>query len=80
MNKEMKMVVNTIINEMGRMEERINKRFERMEYRLDSMQHEINSMQHEVNACKLERDEINMLLKKVDQHEERIKALEKRTA
>lgn len=30
MDKEMKTMVNTIIDEMGRMEERINKRFEKI--------------------------------------------------
>lgn len=65
MTEEMKMMINTILEEMGRMENRINRRFERIEERLDSMQHEIN-------ACKLERDSISLLIKRIDQLEERI--------
>lgn len=65
MTEEMKMMVNTILEEMERMENRINRRFERIEERLDSMQHEIN-------ACKLERDSISLLIKRMDQLEERI--------
>lgn len=53
MTEELKTAVNTIIDEMGRMEERMNKRmgecfeqvdkhFDKMEIRLESMQHEIN--------------------------------------
>lgn len=65
MTEEMKMMINTILEEMERMENRINRRFERIEERLDSMQHEIN-------ACKLERDSISLLIKRIDQLEERI--------
>lgn len=69
MTEEMKMMINTILEEMERMENRINKRmdqrFERIEARLDSMQHEIN-------ACKLERDSVSLLIKRMDQLEERI--------
>lgn len=65
MTEEMKMMIGTILEEMERMENRINRRFERIEERLDSMQ-------HEVNACKLERDSISLLIKRIDQLEERI--------
>lgn len=52
MDEEMKTMVNVIIYEMGRMEERVNKKmdsrfdavdkyFEYIEFRLDSMQHEL---------------------------------------
>ncbi len=59
MNEEMKMMVNAIVDEMGRMEDRINKCFDKIETCLESMQHEIN-------ACKLECDSIGLLLKKID--------------
>ena len=66
MTEEMKLMVNTILEEMERMENRINKRmdrrFERIEERLDSMKH----------ACKLERDSVSLLIKKIDQLEARI--------
>ncbi|MCI9298532.1 MAG: hypothetical protein HFI10_13980 [Lachnospiraceae bacterium] len=65
MTKEMKWMVNTILEEMERMENRINRRFEGIEDRLESMQHEIN-------ACKLERDSVSLLIGKVDQLERRI--------
>lgn len=65
MTKEMKWMVNTILEEMEKMENRINRRFERIEDRLESMQHEIN-------ACKLERDSVSLLIRKVDQLERRI--------
>ena len=64
MTKEMKWMVNTILEEMERMENRI-RRFEGIEDRLESMQHEIN-------ACKLERDSVSLLIGKVDQLERRI--------
>lgn len=62
MTEEMKRMVNTILEEIDRMENRINRRFERIEVRLDSMQHEIN-------ACKLERDSVSLLIKRMDQLE-----------
>lgn len=65
MTKEMKWMVNTILEEMERMENRINRRFEGIEDRLESMQHEIN-------ACKTERDSVSLLIGKVDQLERRI--------
>ena len=65
MTKEMKWIVTNILEDMERMENRINRRFEGIEDRLESMQHEIN-------ACKLERDSVSLLIGKVDQLERRI--------
>lgn len=73
MDSEMKMMFNTIIEEMGNMEERTNKRF-------DKIENELELLHHEVNACKLERESIGLLIKKIDQLEKRIEELEKRTA
>ena len=73
MDDEIKMMLNAILEEMGRVEERTNKRFDKIEARLESMQHEIN-------ACKLEKDTISLLIKKSDQLEKRIEELEKKTA
>ena len=73
MDNEMKMMFNTILEEMGNMEERTNKRFDKIENQLEIMQHEIN-------ACKLERESIGLLIKKIDQPERRIEELEKKTA
>lgn len=46
MDNEIKMMLNAILEEMGRVEERTNKRFDKIENQLEIMQHEIN-------ACKL---------------------------
>lgn len=58
MNEEMKMVVNTIVDEMGRMEERINtrmdRRFDEVDRHFDKIEQRLDSMQHEINACKLD--------------------------
>lgn len=77
MNEEMKVMVNTLIDEMGRMEDRINKK---MDERFDKIETCLESMQHEINLCKLERDSIGLLIKKIDQPEKRIEELEKKTA
>ncbi len=55
MDSEMNMMFNTIIEEMGHIEERANKRFDKIEKQLGLMQHEINS-------CKLERESIGLLI------------------
>lgn len=68
MTEELKTAVNTIIDEMGRMEERMNKRmdecFEQVDKHFDKMEFRLESMQHEISACKLERDSVGLLLKK----------------
>ena len=73
MTDEMKMMVNAILEEMDKMEGRINKRFDKIEAQMEAMQHEIN-------ACKLERESVGLLLKKIDQLETRIAELEKKVA
>lgn len=54
MDSEMKMMFNTIIEEMGNIEERTNKRFDKMENRFNKIENELELLHHEVNACKLE--------------------------
>ena len=49
MDSETKMMLNAILEEIGRIDERTNKRFDKIDSKLDSLQ-------HEVNACKLERE------------------------
>lgn len=70
MTEELKAAVNTIIDEMGRMENRIHKRmdecFAQVDNHFDKMESRLESMRHEVNACKLERDSVGLLLKKID--------------
>jgi len=72
MDNETKMMLNAILEEIGRIDERTNKRFDKIDARLESLQ-------HEVNACRLERESIGLLIKKIDQLESRIEELEKRT-
>ena len=73
MDNEIKMMLNSILDEIGLAEERANNRFNKIENKLDLIQ-------HEVNACKLERESVSLLLKKIDQHEKRIEELERKTA
>ncbi len=73
MDNETKMMLNAILEEIGQIDERTNKRFDKIDARLESLQ-------HEVNACRLERESIGLLIKKIDQLESRIEELEKRTA
>ncbi|MBD5514985.1 MAG: hypothetical protein HDR06_10130 [Lachnospiraceae bacterium] len=77
MDKETREMFNTILEEMGRMEDRINRR---MDTRFDKLEARMEIMQHEINACKLDHETISLLIKKVDQHDQRIEELEKKTA
>lgn len=72
MTEEMKVMVNTILEEMERMENRINRRFDKMDQRFEKIEQRMYSMQHEINACKLEKDAVSLLIKRMDQLEERI--------
>lgn len=56
MDNEIKGMLNAIMDEMGRMEERLNSGMDKIENRLEIMQHEIN-------ACKLERETMGLLIK-----------------
>lgn len=73
MDNETKMMLNAILEEIGNVEERTNKRFDKIDAQLETMRHEIN-------ACKLERESVSLLLKKIDQLESRIEELEKKIA
>ena len=66
MDDEIKMMLNTILDEMGRMEDWINKRFDAVDERFDKIGARLETMQHEINACKLERESIGLLIKKID--------------
>lgn len=73
MDNDTKMMLNAILEEMDKIEGRINQRFDKIDFQLETMQHEIN-------ACKMERESVSILLKKIDQLESRIEELEKRIA
>lgn len=65
MDKETKMMFNSIIEEMERMENRISKkmdkRFDAVDKHFDEIESRLEIMQHEINACKLERETIKYL-------------------
>ena len=69
MDDEIKMMLNTILDEIGRIEDRINKRFDAVDGRFDKIEARSETIQREVNACKLERESIGLLIKKIDQLE-----------
>ena len=71
---------NSVLEEMAKMEERINERFDTMERRFEKMENHIELLHHEVNACKLERESVGLLIKKIDQSEARSEELEKKIA
>jgi len=77
MDSETRMMLNRILEEMALMEERI---CTRMDKRFEKIESQLELMQHEVNACKLERESIGLLIKKIDQLESRIEELEKKSA
>lgn len=55
MDVEIKMMLNAVIEEMGQMEERINKRmdkrFDETDERFNIIENQLEIMQHEINAC-----------------------------
>ena len=61
MDSETKMMFNTIIEEMGNLEERLNKRFEKIDKRFEKIENELELLHHEVNACKLESETIILI-------------------
>ena len=68
MDNEMRMMFNAILEEMDRMEKRMDQRFERMEGRLEQLQ-------HEVNACKLIH---GWMIRHMDSLEEHMDGLDER--
>lgn len=48
MDSETKMMFNAILEEMERMEERINKRFDKVDERFDKIENRLEMMQHEI--------------------------------
>lgn len=70
MDDEMKLMINVVLEEIGRMEEKSDKKLEDINSRFDKIDAELESLHHEVNACKLERDSVGFLLKRLDKLEE----------
>ena len=71
--EETKVLFNALVEEMGNMEDRVNKRFEKVDDTLEKMQHEIN-------ACKLDRDTVSLLVRKTNELDKRVEILEIKTA
>ncbi|MCM1409264.1 MAG: hypothetical protein NC305_01800 [Lachnospiraceae bacterium] len=71
--KKLAVYEDLLIREMYKIQENLSDRIDKIETRLDTMQHDIN-------ACKLERESVGLLIKKIDQLECRIEELEKKTA
>ncbi|MCR2048751.1 hypothetical protein NSB25_15865 [Acetatifactor muris] len=78
MNEEMRKMFNAILEEIGRVEEKMDGYLERLEM-------EVEVLHHEVNACKLESDAVGLLIRRMDQleqqvgrHEDRLTRLEQK--
>ena len=72
-DKELKMMLNTIIEEIGKVSDRMNEGF-----RKNEEAHE--SIQHELNALKFDHESVSLLLKKIDELEKRVADLESKIA
>lgn len=71
MNEEMRNMFNAILEEIGRVEEKMDRRLGRLES-------EIEALHHEVNACKLESDAVGLLIRRMDRVEQHMAQHEKR--
>lgn len=69
MNEETKMMINAIVDEMGKMESRINNHFSEMNERFNKIDMQLLSMQHDINACKhYLNDEMDTLMAVLEEH------------
>lgn len=78
--QETDLMINAIVDEMGKMESRINNRFSEVNERFNKIDLQLLSMQHDINACKLEKETLDILIRKIDQLEQRIERIEKKSA
>lgn len=72
-DKELRMMLNTIIEEIGKVSDRMDEGF-----RKNEEAHE--SIQHELNALKFDHESVSLLLKKIDELEKRVADLESKIA
>ncbi len=76
MDKETKDMFERVLEEIGHLEARMEKRFDNrlsgLEQRMDRLEQSMEGLQHEVNALKFATDAVNMLLKRDDDLESRI--------
>nr|WP_296480333.1 hypothetical protein [uncultured Acetatifactor sp.] len=69
MNEEMRKMFNAILEEIGRVEEKMDGYLERLETETET---EVEVLHHEVNACKLESDAVGLLIRRMDQLEQQV--------
>ena len=62
MDKETKELFNALVEEMGGMEDRINRRFDKIDRRLEQMDNRMDQMQHEINANRLDKETISIVM------------------
>lgn len=62
MDNETRTMLNAILEEIGKVEERTNKRFDEIDNRFNKLDARLEAMQHDINACKLEKDTVSILL------------------
>ena len=76
MDKETKELLNAIIKEMDRMQERTNSKIDAVQSSINAIKEENRNqheqMMHAINACKLNLDTVDLLLKKVIQLENEV--------
>ncbi len=76
MDKETKELLNVIIKEMDRMQERTSSKIDTVQSSINAFKEESRNqheqMMHEINACKLNLDTVDLLLKKVIQLENEV--------
>lgn len=72
MDRETREMFHAVLEEISRVEIRMEKRFDAVDERFERVENELEQLHHEVNACKFEKDTIQLLIKRDDQLEERL--------
>lgn len=62
---------------MDKMDDKFDGKIARLDAKIDYV---YESLSHEINACKLDRDVLDLLVKKTEEHEKRLDALETRAS
>lgn len=73
MDKETREMFKMVIREIDKLAEKINEKFEKADAKIDYV---YESLLHEINACKLDRDTVALLVKKTDELDSYVSALE----
>lgn len=78
MDKETREMFNMVIKEIDKLGEKIvgmDGKFAKLDAQIDYV---YESLSHEINACKLDKDTVALLVKKTDELDGRVSALEER--